>query len=148
MEMAGTTDHSQYLFVVSKSSECGAGLYLWLQNWICSCLRDGNQSLHKLVHWSHHATIIETSQWWLNYQCRHDTGLNWKLIDNSFIDSLYGKFQLLVHLAVSSVLRIWLSFTIKMELIFVSFHLCHAAILILLKSLCVLYLIACVILSY
>lgn len=29
------------------------GVYLWLQNWICSCLRDGNQSVHKLVHWSH-----------------------------------------------------------------------------------------------
>lgn len=64
-------------------------------------------------------TIIETSQWWLNYQCRHNTALNWKLNDNSLIDSIYGKFQLLVHLAISSVLRIWLSFTIKMELIFV-----------------------------
>lgn len=34
--------------------------------------------------------IIETSQWWFNYQCRRHTGLNWKLIDNSLINSLYG----------------------------------------------------------
>lgn len=46
MKLAGTSDHSQYVFVVSSMSECGPCVYLWLWKWICSCFCDHTQSVH------------------------------------------------------------------------------------------------------
>lgn len=144
MEMAGTTDHSQYLFVVSKSSECGAGLYLWLQNWICSCLRDGNQSLHKLVHWSHRRSLKHH-----NGDITISSDTTQDSIENSSIIH-----WLIPYMENSNCLYIWQylqslesdSFSLlKWNWYLYNLILC---ILILLKSLCVLYLITCVILSY
>lgn len=44
MKLAGTSDHSQYLYVVSRLTECRPRVYLWLWNWICSCCCDHTQS--------------------------------------------------------------------------------------------------------
>lgn len=60
------------------------GVYLWLQNWICSCLRAGNQSVHKPVQWSHQRSLKHHSG---NFTITVDRtqGALWYFIDSNNI---------------------------------------------------------------
>lgn len=60
-------------------------VYVWLQNWICSCLRDGNQSVRQPVQWSHQRLLKHhnVTSLWRETGCRTQL----KRLDIPLIDS-------------------------------------------------------------
>lgn len=74
MKLAGTSDHSQYVFVVSSMSECGPCVYLWLWKWSvvtetwANPSVDNQTQIDHIFHWKnkHQQQTNKTATHWMS----------------------------------------------------------------------------------